>query len=353
MVGGAAVPADAISNVTVSPTHRRRGLLTRMMAADLAAAKDRGDVVATLIAAEYPIYGRYGFGPATCDHRVDDRRTAHRPRPPLGGPDGRRPDRPRGRRGGPQARAPSCTSGCARGQPGAVSRDERWWQRRHRAGALRQPWKEPFYAVYRSADGEVEGLVAYEADDNWGDAKQPQNTGDGALADRGRRRRPSAPCGTTSARSTGSPGSRPAGGPPTTCCRYFLPDPRAAARHHAGGLAVGADPGRRTGAGGADVRGGAGRSCWRCWTRRARPAAATGWTRPATGRPDADRRTPPNSPWTSASWRRCGWATSRRCGWRRWAGWPGGRRAPPGGGRRPAAYVQAAVVPGHLLIPIV
>jgi predicted N-acetyltransferase YhbS len=63
--GGATVPADAISNVTVSPTHRRRGILTRMMARDLAAAKERGDVVATLIAAEYPIYGRYGFGPAT------------------------------------------------------------------------------------------------------------------------------------------------------------------------------------------------------------------------------------------------------------------------------------------------
>lgn len=64
-VGGNPVPADAISNVTVTVTHRRRGLLTRMMAQDLAAAKERGDVVATLIAAEYPIYGRYGFGPAT------------------------------------------------------------------------------------------------------------------------------------------------------------------------------------------------------------------------------------------------------------------------------------------------
>ena len=65
VVGGRLVPADAISNVTVTSTHRRRGLLTRMMARDLAAAKERGDVVATLIAAEYPIYGRYGFGPAT------------------------------------------------------------------------------------------------------------------------------------------------------------------------------------------------------------------------------------------------------------------------------------------------
>ncbi|WP_032795979.1 GNAT family N-acetyltransferase, partial [Streptomyces sp. HCCB10043] len=64
VVGGATVTADAVTGVTVSPTHRRRGLLSRMMATDLAAAKERGEVVASLIAAEYPIYGRYGFGPA-------------------------------------------------------------------------------------------------------------------------------------------------------------------------------------------------------------------------------------------------------------------------------------------------
>ena len=82
VVGGATVPSDAVTNVTVSPTHRRRGLLSRMMATDLAAAKDRGDVVATLIAAEYPIYGRYGFGPAawTTEWEIDVPRAGLDPR---------------------------------------------------------------------------------------------------------------------------------------------------------------------------------------------------------------------------------------------------------------------------------
>lgn len=40
----------------------------------------------------------------------------------------------------------------------------------------RAPWRDPFFAVYRSAAGEVEGLVSYESDDNWGDANQPLNT---------------------------------------------------------------------------------------------------------------------------------------------------------------------------------
>lgn len=175
-VGGAVVPADAVSNVTVTPTHRRRGLLTRMMAQDLAAAKDRGDVVATLIAAEYPIYGRYGFGPATTmtEWTVDVPRAGLDPR--WAAPeDGGRIDLVDGedvRKLGPELH-----ERLRRAQPGAVSRPELWWQ--IRTGVVNwngTPWTEPFYALYRSADGEVEGLVAYRADDHWGDAKQPLNT---------------------------------------------------------------------------------------------------------------------------------------------------------------------------------
>jgi predicted acetyltransferase len=175
-VGGRPVPADAISNVTVTATHRRRGLLTRMMALDLAAAKERGDVVATLIAAEYPIYGRYGFGPAThsAEWTVDVHRTGldrHRPVPDDGG----RVDLVDGcdvRKLGPELH-----ERLRRDHHGVVTRDDRWWQVNTGAVRLdRAPWTEPFYAVYRSASGEVEGLAAYVCDDNWGDDKRPGNT---------------------------------------------------------------------------------------------------------------------------------------------------------------------------------
>ncbi|MDX3455370.1 GNAT family N-acetyltransferase [Streptomyces sp. ME02-8801-2C] len=173
---GTTVPADAISNVTVSPTHRRRGILTRMMTQDLAAAKERGDVVATLIAAEYRIYGRYGFGPATwaSEWTIDVPRAGLDPR--WAGPaDGGRIDLVDAadvRKLGPDLHAR-----LARRQPGAVSRDERWWQVNTGLVRFGESWDEPFYAVYRSAEGEVEGLVSYEADDKW-DAKQPQDTAD-------------------------------------------------------------------------------------------------------------------------------------------------------------------------------
>src|SRR5205807_506491 len=72
-VPGGEVAADAITNITVSPTHRRRRLLSTMIEADLAAAAERGDPVAILVASEWPIYGRYGFGPAAdiADYEVD------------------------------------------------------------------------------------------------------------------------------------------------------------------------------------------------------------------------------------------------------------------------------------------
>jgi len=49
--GGAILPSAALTNVTVAPTHRRQGLLRRMLEPDLAAAKERGEPVGMLIAA--------------------------------------------------------------------------------------------------------------------------------------------------------------------------------------------------------------------------------------------------------------------------------------------------------------
>jgi predicted acetyltransferase len=58
------IAADALTWVTVAATHRRRGILTGMLRSSLDAAKDRGDTVSILIAAEWPIYGRFGYAVA-------------------------------------------------------------------------------------------------------------------------------------------------------------------------------------------------------------------------------------------------------------------------------------------------
>ncbi|MEA5454344.1 GNAT family N-acetyltransferase [Sinomonas sp. JGH33] len=67
---GALVPAHLITAVTVRTSHRRRGLLRRLMTEDLARTKRDGVPVAALTASEASIYRRFGFGVATAERRI-------------------------------------------------------------------------------------------------------------------------------------------------------------------------------------------------------------------------------------------------------------------------------------------
>lgn len=58
----APIPLAAVSDVSIQTTHRRRGLLTRLMGSLLDQAAERGEPVAGLMASEAVIYGRFGFG---------------------------------------------------------------------------------------------------------------------------------------------------------------------------------------------------------------------------------------------------------------------------------------------------
>ena len=109
--GGQALPASAVAAVTVLPTHRRRGILRSMIAAEHAATRDRGEAVALLYAAEYPIYGRFGYGRADRRAWTLDSAGAPVPRVPVvGGADGPR----RGRR---RDRSERCSRRGAAGSP--------------------------------------------------------------------------------------------------------------------------------------------------------------------------------------------------------------------------------------------
>jgi predicted acetyltransferase len=63
--GGAGVPMGALTWVSTATTHRRQGLLTKLMARTLADVDRRREPVAMLFASEGAIYERYGFGVAS------------------------------------------------------------------------------------------------------------------------------------------------------------------------------------------------------------------------------------------------------------------------------------------------
>jgi predicted acetyltransferase len=164
VTGGAEVPAAALTNVTVAPTHRRQGRLTKMITADLRQSAERGEAVGILIASEYPIYGRFGYGPAIDGARYTVRTRDLRFLRSYGGSVSLT-DQASLRREGP-----GVYERFRKAQPGSIARQDHWWDR-----VLRQvtvPGDEPskdYLAIYRSPAGEVDGYVRYETKSQWED----------------------------------------------------------------------------------------------------------------------------------------------------------------------------------------
>lgn len=68
--GETLVPAAGVTAVGVLPSHRRQGVLSTMMRHQLTELRARGEFLSVLLASEAPIYGRFGYGPATYTARL-------------------------------------------------------------------------------------------------------------------------------------------------------------------------------------------------------------------------------------------------------------------------------------------
>ncbi|MFJ7147583.1 GNAT family N-acetyltransferase [Streptomyces sp. NPDC100445] len=167
--GGVVVPAAGVTAVGVLPSHRRRGVVSAMMLHQLAELRARGEFLSVLLASEAPIYGRFGYGPATFTTRLK----VPRHRAALAVP------RARGAAPAPAAgpdhspvevlRRSECGDlleevydRYRRVQPGALSRPHRWWALR--AG---QPPVSPaprYVAVHRDVHGVPDGYASYSID---------------------------------------------------------------------------------------------------------------------------------------------------------------------------------------------
>jgi predicted acetyltransferase len=64
-IPGAELAVGYVTAVGVKPTHRRRGVATRLMRHQLDEAHERGELVDVLYASEGGIYGRFGYGLAS------------------------------------------------------------------------------------------------------------------------------------------------------------------------------------------------------------------------------------------------------------------------------------------------
>jgi predicted acetyltransferase len=70
-IPGGLIRAAGITLVGVLPTHRRRGILRRLMRAQLDDIRERGEPMAYLWASEDALYGRFGYGIASFSGNVE------------------------------------------------------------------------------------------------------------------------------------------------------------------------------------------------------------------------------------------------------------------------------------------
>jgi predicted acetyltransferase len=155
--GPSTVSASALTNVTVAPTHRRSGLLTAMMTEDLHESAERGEAMSILIASEYPIYGRFGYGAAVDAARYELTHELVRFVNPSRGTV-ELVDLSTLRK-----EAPQVYERFRAAQPGSIIRKDAWWDRLTRQVDV--PGSEPrkgFQAIYRSPSGEIDGYLLYE-----------------------------------------------------------------------------------------------------------------------------------------------------------------------------------------------
>jgi predicted acetyltransferase len=148
--------------VAVLPTHRRRGLLRRLMTALLDQAAERGEPYALLNASESGIYGRFGFGVADRVLRFElDTRHADFVAPVAEG----RFELVDRREAAPVVGP--LYDRFARSRPGALGRSEAWWdQVLHQ----RPGWRgggDPFVVVHRGTSGQLDGYAIYRSVEHW------------------------------------------------------------------------------------------------------------------------------------------------------------------------------------------
>lgn len=160
-VPGAAVACAGTTMVTVSPTHRRRGLLRRLMEAHFEDAREHGDPIAALWASDSAIYGRFGYGVATMGaaakidrNHVGFHRLAPAPASVRAITAGEAPDL-----------LPPVFDRVKR--PGMFERSKPWWDRRFRDRSADRDGATAFrYAVAEDSSG-LTGYVQYRLKEGW------------------------------------------------------------------------------------------------------------------------------------------------------------------------------------------
>jgi predicted acetyltransferase len=162
--GGASVPSSGVTVVGVYPTHRRRGVLTQLMRAQLADCRERGEVAAWLWASEGTIYPRFGYGLASRLASI----TLARERTAFA-----QPFEPQGtfrlvELEEAAKHFPALYEQARTQRPGMFSRSQAWWEtRRLFDDPAQRRGRGPLNRVLLELDGKPAGYALYHVTQDW------------------------------------------------------------------------------------------------------------------------------------------------------------------------------------------
>lgn len=163
-VPGGEVAAAGVTGVGVLPSHRRRGVNTALMRAQLDDVRERGEPVAVLYASQGSIYGRYGYGIASFNAALDVE-TARSAFGPWYSPSGRVRGVPRDE--AVRTFAPLYEE-VRRSRPGMMRLDEREFG--YRLDDRFRDWQDKdvngFFAAHET-DGRPDAYVQYRIRHDW------------------------------------------------------------------------------------------------------------------------------------------------------------------------------------------
>jgi predicted acetyltransferase len=165
-------PVGGVTMVTVSPTHRRQGILTGMMSKMFEDMDARGESLAILYASESVIYGRYGFGLGSLGVTLetDPRYSAFDRHPEITGT----VDLITAEEASKVL--PPLYERVYTQRPGCISRNGGWWDISFKdLEHWRNGYSNRRYAVYTSGKGKLDGYAMYRVKDDWIDDQFPNS----------------------------------------------------------------------------------------------------------------------------------------------------------------------------------
>ncbi len=157
------VRADALTNVAVAASHRRQGLMRQMLTGSLRAARERGDALSILLAAEWSIYGRFGYAPATLSADYVLRRSRR------GSACDGDPSRVRIADPAEFGRiAPDVFAVARRQRAGQLDRDGSWWDRVLGLGGFDRSPSVPANLCVHEGDAGPDGILGWKSAGDFG-----------------------------------------------------------------------------------------------------------------------------------------------------------------------------------------